>query len=177
MAPLLVCDSAVAPCFHDCLTLFQRHSLQQSSPSHPSRLFPQSQQQSLPWDCGYAPAPSCSAFWWAVSLPRLCRATAQVVCVVLTPFRLSQISCLTFQQPQMLPFCPSRLSWLQGSHPCFTPHHRTPQPPCPSGPFTLLLCPLLPSSDQVLCGSVYSFPGKWSETPSVQLVLCEIFGI
>lgn len=29
------------------------------------------------------------------------------------------------------------------------PHQRLPQPPCPSGPFTLL-CPLLPSSDQVL---------------------------
>lgn len=155
MAPLLVCDSAVAPCFHDCLTLFQRHSLQQSPPSRPSRLFPQNQQQSLPWDCGYAPAPSCSAFWWAVSLPGLCRATAQVVCVVLTPFRLSQISAFTLQQSQMLPLCPSRLPWYRDITPSSTSPPAGDRFSCadsaPLSPFPSLSCP-------VLCGSVCSSP-------------------
>ena len=38
------------------------------------------------------------------SLSRVLKALGSIVCVVLTPFRLSQISCCTLQQPQVFPW-------------------------------------------------------------------------
>ena len=46
-----------------------------------------------------------------VSLSRVCRATARIVCVVLIPFSLSQVSFCTLQQLQMLLHCPQQFPW------------------------------------------------------------------
>ena len=43
------------------------------------------------------------------SLSGVCMAVARIVCVILTPFRLSWICCFTLQQPQILPLCPKQL--------------------------------------------------------------------
>ena len=73
-----------------------------------------------------------------ISLSRVCRTLAQIVCVVLTLFRLSQITCLTLRQPQMLPFHPNQLHQMQESLPSSsspTPGHRSGPagfPPLPS---------------------------------------------
>jgi len=43
------------------------------------------------------------------SLPRVRIAAPRIGYMILIPFRLSQISCFTLQQPQMLHFCPKQL--------------------------------------------------------------------
>lgn len=86
-----------------------------------------------------------------------------------------QISCLTLQQPQMLPFCPSGLSWLQGSHPCFNSHQRTPPTPMPIRSIhSPSFVPSFLHPDQVLWLCIF-LSWKGVRDSSVQLVLCEIF--
>ena len=94
--PPHACDSAVFPCLYGCLAFLQVHSLLRSPPSHPLRLSPQNKQQSLPWGCSPIPMLQLPATYSGglVSLSMVCRAMAWIVRVVLTPLRLSQISCL-----------------------------------------------------------------------------------
>ena len=85
-------DSAVAPCLHGCPAFLQRHSPGCSPPSLSLRPSPRSQQQSLLWDCSPIPMLQLPATVFSdglTSLSRVHRATAQIVCVVPTPFRLS----------------------------------------------------------------------------------------
>ena len=81
-----------------------------------------------------------------VSLSRVCRALARIVCVVLTLFKLSQISCLTLRQPQMLPFHPNQFHQMQESLPSSsppTPGHRSgPAGSLPPSPFLLSSYPI-----------------------------------
>ena len=91
-------DSAVLPCLHGCLIFLHRHFPPHCPPSCPLRLSPYSQQQTLPWDCStilmlqlQATVPSRGP----VALSRVCVAVARIVCVILVPFRLSQISLFT----------------------------------------------------------------------------------
>ena len=87
-----------------------------------------------------------------VSLSRVCRATARIVCVVLIPFSLSQVSFCTLQQLQMLLHCPQQFPWC-GDWPLSQISH-----PLGGGPFVHApLFPLLPSSYWVLCGSMHPF--------------------
>ena len=51
MAPSLMHDSAVSPCFHGCLAFLHRHFPPQSLPSQPLNLSLCIQQQPSPWDC------------------------------------------------------------------------------------------------------------------------------
>ena len=87
------------------------------------------------------------------SLSGVCRATARMVYVVLTSFILSQISCCTLKRSEMLPLCPKQLlrCWDM------TPASVLPTPRCRSSPAHSLLFSFLPSSYQVLCGSMYFF--------------------
>ena len=97
MAPPPMCDSAVSPCFHDCLAFLHRH-FPSWSPSHPRihlsivnsschpEIAPQflnssSQPLHLPGDLH--PCPGC--VWLRQGLS------------VLVPFRLPQISCFTLR--------------------------------------------------------------------------------
>ena len=117
----------------------------------PQAFSPQSQQP-LPWDWFPVPTPQfpttmCSR--GLGSLSRECSVAARIVCVVLTPFRLSQISCCT----QRLLLCPKQLLWCGDLIPALVP------PPfvCRSSPIHSPLFPFLPSSFWDLCGFVYSF--------------------
>ena len=106
------CELAVLPCLHGFLVFLHRHLLPCSPPSHLLRLFPCSQQQTSPWDCSPVPIfPLLAAVHSRghASCPGYSRAVTRIVCVVLTPFRLSQVSYCTFQQPQMLFLCPKQL--------------------------------------------------------------------
>ena len=150
------CDSVVPSCFYSCLSFLQRHSPLQFPPSHPLRPSPLSQQQTSPWDCFIIPmfqllAATCSR--GLASLSGVCRATARIVCVVLTSFILSQISCCTLKQREMLPLCPKQLLRCWD----LTPASFLPTPRCRYSPAHSVLFSFLPSSYQVLCGSIYFF--------------------
>ena len=85
-------DSAPSPCHPGCSAFLQRYSL-------PS---PHRQEQSSPWDCSPVPVlqcPTAACSSGRAYLTRVCRAAAQIIYVTLTPFRLSQISSSTLQQP------------------------------------------------------------------------------
>ena len=96
-------------------------------------------------------AATCSRI--LASLPGVCRATARIVCVVLTSLILSQISCCTLKQHQTLLLCPKQLLRCWD----LTPASVLPTPRCRSSPAHSLLFSFLPSSYQLLCGSIYFF--------------------
>ena len=153
MTPSPTCDSAVLPCFCGCLAFLHRHFPPQSPSSHPLDPSVCSQQQPSPWDCSTisklqlpAAAPSRrSAFL---------RGTygCSKDCLILIPFRLSQISCFPLS---LKCFCSDSGSCpAVGIGPLLQfPHLLR------AGPvlLTLLFFPLVPSSYQVLHGSIYSF--------------------
>ena len=101
----------------------------------------------------YVSAPSCHMFQGLASLSGVCRATARIVCVVLTSFILSQINCCTLKQREMLPLCPKQLLRCWD----LTPASFLPTPRYRYSPAHSLLFSFLPSSYQVLCGSIYFF--------------------
>ena len=152
MGPPPPSDSAILPCFHGCLAFLHRHFAQQSPPSHPLDSSLHSQQQRSPWDCSLTPAPSCCAF------QRICVPVGGMYgcgkdCLILTPFRLPQISCFTLSLKCFSSdsdSCPA-----VGIGPLLQFPH-----PLRAGPMllTLLLFALVPSSYRVLHGSIYSFP-------------------
>ena len=80
---------------------------------------------------------------------------AKTVSVILISTRLSLISCFTAQQPQMLLLCPKYFPWCRDLTPASVP----PLPRCRSSPShsPSTPSPTLPSSYQVLPGSIYSF--------------------
>ena len=153
MAPPPMHDSAVSPCFHGCLAFLHRHFPPQSPPSHPFNLSLHSEQQPPPWDCSTIPK---------LQLQLLCLPGACVPvwgmyvcgkdCLILIPFRLPQISCFTLR---LKCFSSDSDNCRDvGTDPC-----QFPQQPS-AGPvlLTLRFFSLVPSSYQVLCGSIYSFP-------------------
>jgi len=88
------------------------------------QLSPCHQQQSLLWDCPPIPIlhlPAATHTNGPTPQFRVCRAMTRIICVVLTPFRLSQISCFTLQQTQFLPLCPNRFPWMEESLPASVP--------------------------------------------------------
>ena len=105
-------------------------------------------------------------------LSRLHRATAQIVYVVFTPFRLSQISCFTLlRQSQMLPFCPNRFAQMWSLSPASAPQPQS---------FLLSFLLLLPSFFHPTQSFVdLHNPFWWSRTPaSIQLAfycICRCF--
>ena len=113
----------------------------------------------------YSPSPVTMHSGGRASPSRVCRAMAQVVCVILTPFRWLQIT-FPVQQPQMLPFCPNQLPWCGDLNP-----GSTPQPPrYRLVLFTIFLC--FPSflHSTKFCVDL-CIPFRWSGTPaSSQLI-------
>ena len=152
MAPPPTRDSAVSPCFHGCPAFLYRHFPPQFPPSHALNLSLRSQQQPLPWGCSRIPKlqlPAAVASRGFASLFGVCMAAARTDSVL---FRLSQISCFTLSLKCFSSDsdnCPA-----VGIRPLLQFLYRP-----RSGPVlqTLLFSPLVPSSYQVLRGSIYSF--------------------
>ena len=88
------------------------------------------------------------------TLSEIDMAKAQILCVFLTLFRLSQITCFTLWQPQMLP-SHLTLSLMHGSLPCFS----SPSAGCKSFPASSPPpSSFFLSSSWVVPGSIDSFP-------------------
>ena len=145
-----------SPCFHGCLAFLHRHFPPQSPPSRPLGPTPHSQQQTSPWDCSTIPTlqlPGAVPSGKHTSLSGVPMAATRIVCVILIPFGLPQISCYTL----------SLKCFSSDSDNCpdvgIGPLLHFPHPPG-AGPvlLTLHFFPLVPSSYRVLHGSVYSFP-------------------
>ena len=152
MAPPSTCDSAVSPCFHGCLAFLHWHFPPQCPPSHPLNPSLGSQQQPSPWDCSTIPKlqlPAAAPSRRPMFLSGVCMAET----LILNPFRLPQISCLTLSLKCPSPDSDNCLDVGIGPLLQF-PH------PLKAGPvlLTLLFFPLVPSSYQVFCGSIHSFP-------------------
>ena len=93
-----VCDSAALPCLLVCLSFLQKHFPLRSLPSGPLGPSVLSQQQTSPWECSTIPMlqfPATVPSRGPVSLSGVRMAVTRIVCVILIPFRLSQISCFT----------------------------------------------------------------------------------
>ena len=93
MAP--ICDSTVSHCF---LAYLQRHFSAKSPPSHALSPFLHSQQQHLPWNCSTIPRLQLSAAAPSRGLAVLSGLCLNCCkdCLILIPFRLSQVSYFTF---------------------------------------------------------------------------------
>ena len=102
-----------------------------------------------------------------VSLPGVCMAAARIEGVI--PFRLSQISCFTLQQPQMLHLYPKHMPQCGDL---------TPASPPPPGAdpvlLTLIFFVLIHLSCQVLRGSISSFLVVKSSCPLSDGVLQDL---
>ena len=146
-------DSAVLPCFHGCLAFLHGHFPPQSPSSHPLDLSLCSQQQPSPW--AHSPnsssQPSCAFQGTCITVQGMYGCGKDSL--ILVPFRLPQISCFTL----------SLKCFSSDSDNCpnvgLGPLLQFPHSPR-AGPvlLTLLFFPLVPSSYQVLHGSIYSFP-------------------
>ena len=82
MAPPLMCNSAMLPCFHDCLAFLHQHFPPWSPPSHPLNLSLFSQQQPSPWDCSTIPKlqlPATAPSREPAFLSGVCMAVARTV--------------------------------------------------------------------------------------------------
>ena len=94
MAPPPMCDSAVSPCFHDCLAFLHRHFPPQSPPSHPLDLSLAVNSSPHP---EIVPQTLCSSSQLLPLPGDLCPCLGYVWCgrdcFILIPFRLPQISC------------------------------------------------------------------------------------
>lgn len=87
---------------------------------------------------------------------------------------LSQISCVTLWQPQMLPALPSNWSRCEDLSSASASRWYLHHPQVQVQSHSLLFLFLLPSSYQVVHGSIYSFPVV-RRLASTQLVLCDNF--
>ena len=156
IGPTSICDPAVSPYFHVYLVFLHKHFPLWIPPSGPLGLSPHSQQQILPKDCSPISMPQLPVTALSrglASLSRVHRAVAKFVCMVLIPFRLSQISCCTLQRPQILLHSSKQLPWC-GHLTCAS----VPQTPmCRSSPSHCPLFPFIPSSYRVFHGLIYSF--------------------
>ena len=122
MAPPATRDSAVLPCFHGCLAFLHRHFPPQSPPSPPLRSFLHIQQQPSPWDCSTIPNSSSQLLGLPGHLHPCPGTTSLYGCgknyLILTPFRLPQISCFTLSLKCFFSDSDSCPVW--GSDPCFS---------------------------------------------------------
>ena len=162
MAPPSTHDSAELPCLHGCLFFIHEYFPPQSSLSHPlgrhSQHSQQSYQQPLPWDCSTIPMlqlPAAVPSRGPTSLSgvhtTVQMTVARIFCMILIPFRLSQISCFTLSLKRFSSVPKNSLD--VGIRPLLQFLYR------PRAGLVLLtpLFPLLPSSCQVLRGSICSF--------------------
>ena len=150
MAPPPTRDSVVSPCLRGCPAFLHRHFPPRSPPSHPLDPSLRSQQQPSTWNCSTIPKlqlPAAAPSRGPAFLPGCGKD-----CLVLIPFRLPPISCLTL----------SLKCFSSDSDNCPSVGIRSllqlPQPPR-AGPvlLTLLFFPRVPLPYRVLCGSTYSF--------------------
>ena len=150
MAPPPRHDSAVSPCFHGCPAFLHRHFPPLPPPSHPLNPSLCSQEQPSPQDCSTI----CK-----LQLPATMPSRGPVMyvcgkdCLSLIPFRLPQISCFTLSLK-----CFSS-DTDNGPDVGIGPLFQFPHPPRVG--LVLLTLPfflLVPSSYQVLHGSIHSFP-------------------
>ena len=155
MAPPPLHDSTVSPCFHGFLAFLHRHFPPQSPPSHPLNPSLHSQHQPSPWDCSMVPKlqlPATAPSRGPAFLSWVCMATARTVWF---SFHLGcHTSAVSVSALNVSPLTQTvALMWG------WDPLLQLPQP-LRAGPvlLTLLFFPLVPSSYQVLCGSMYSFP-------------------
>ena len=102
-----------------------------------------------------------------VSLSRVCMAAAKIECVI--PFRLSQISCLTLQQPQMLHLYPKQMPQCGDLTPASPPPTVQIQSYSLSSSLSSFLCLAK------FCVVLYTL--FWWSSPLVrsQMVFCKIF--
>ena len=107
---------------------------------HPLRLSPHSQQITLLRACSPIPMLQLPASECSRVLVSLALAVARFVCVVLTPFRQSQVSCCTLQWLTCFPSIPNVCPNVGISHPLQSP------PPMVAGSVLLTLFFPLPSS-------------------------------
>ena len=161
-------DSAVSPCFHGCLAFLHRHFPPRSPPSHPLDPSLCSQQQPSPSDCSTSPKlqlPAAAPSRRPMFLPGVHMTAARTVwfsfhlgchrsAVSLSALNVSLLtqkrkSCFLFFLFSFSHNCPA-----VGIGPLLQFPH-----PWRAGPvlLTLLIFPIVPSSYQVLCGSIYSF--------------------
>ena len=106
----LACDSAAAPCLYGWLPFLQRHFLSQISSFSSPWAIPQQSTAAFALNCSPISMPQLPVamhFGLLVSLSGVHRTAPRIICVVLTPFRLSYVRCLTLWQPPILPFCPN----------------------------------------------------------------------
>ena len=131
-------DSGVSACLHGCLIFLQRHFPPQSPSSCPLGPTPHSQQQTSPWDCSTIPTlqlPVAMPSGKHASLSGVPMAVTRIVCVILIPFGLSQISCFTLSLNCFSSGCGDR-----------TPASVPPLAECRSSPTNSPFFPLLLSS-------------------------------
>ena len=143
-------DSGVSACLHGCLILLRRRFPPQSPPSRPLGPTPHSQQQTSPWDCSTIPTlqlPGAVPSGKHTSLSGVPMAATRIVCVILIPFGLPQISCFTLSLSCFSSGCGDR-----------TPASVPPLAERRSSPINSPFCPPLPSSYRVLRGPIISFP-------------------
>ena len=157
MVPPPTHDSAVSPCVRGCQAFLHRHFPPQSPPSHPLDPSLHSQQQPSPWDCSPIPKLQLSATAPSrgpVSLSRVCMAVARTVWF---SFRLGcHRSAVSLSALNVSPLTQTVAPvWATVEiGPLLQFHH-----PARKGPVLILLFfPLVPSSYQVLHGSISSFP-------------------
>ena len=154
MAPTLMHDSAVSSCFLGCLAFLHRLSHHNLLPHIPSislstvnsspcpRIAPQSLNSSSN-PCAFQGI--CAPVWGMYGYYK--------DCLILIPFKLPQISFFTLS---LKCFSSDSDNWpAVGIGPLLQFSHQL-----RAGPvlLTLLFFPLVSSSYQVLCGSIYSFP-------------------
>ena len=169
VAPPLMHDSAVSPCFHGCLAFLHWQFPPQSPPSHLLNLSLCSSQQPSPWDCStIPPAPSCCTFW-ETSVPVWGMYGCGRSRLILIPFRLPQISYFTLSL--------KRFSSDSDSCPAvgIGPLLQFPHPPRAGPVLLILLFPPQFLRPTEFCVDLYLL-FRWSGTPaSSQLVFCMHF--
>ena len=179
MAPPHVCHLALSPASTFAWLSPHKHFPLWSPSSGPLRPSPNSQEQTLPWDyfsISMFQLPAAALSKWLGPLSGVCMATASIVCMIIIPFRLSQISYFTFQQPQMFNLCHKQLPLCR----TLTPASVLPPCRCRSSPAHSLFFTFLPVPYRVLVLHktlhILHILFLWSGTPDgSQLVFCKIF--
>ena len=150
-------DSAVSPCFPGCRAFRHRHFPPQSPPSQPLNLSLCSQQQPSPWDCSTIPKlqlPATAPSRESTSLSGVCMAAARTVWFSFhlgchrTTISLSALNVSPLTQT---------VAPMWGLDPCFISSTHWGQVQS----YSYSCFSLVPSSYQVLHGSIYSFPLVW----------------
>ena len=120
MAPPPTHDSALPPCFRDCLAFLHRYFPPQSPPSRPLDPSLHSQQQPSPWDCSTVPKlqlPATAPSRRPAFLPVVCMAAARTVSLSFhSGCRSSAVSLLGLNVSPLT----QTVSPMRGSDPCFS---------------------------------------------------------